>query len=340
MKYSVGYSLIALEQFNEAILKFRDNIAEIYFSWPGMGSGRANLINSQKDYQQKVNQLINDISWYAEMGIPLVMLFNANCYGGEAMSLELAESVIETLRFVQKEVTTLSAITTASPFLALKIKQHYPKMQIRASVNMRIRTINAMEYLSDRFDFFYIAKEMNRKIEALKVLQSWAVAHQKQIGILVNSGCLNDCPNQTFHDNLVAHESEIKNFDSSFYQPILCRNLLINQNNWQHLLSNSNWIRPEDMYEYQEMFPTVKLATRLHTNPFMLIGSYSHEVHHGNILDLMEPGFSEIIYPYIIENNKFPKGWSSCSYSKEDSSLMLIEVLKKVCIREVPSIIN
>lgn len=330
MKYSVGYSLIAVEQFNEAVLKFRDHIAEIYFSWPGMESGRANIFSTHEDNQQKVTQLINDISWYTDMNIPLVMLFNANCYGGEAISRNLAESVIDTIRFVQNEVAVLSAVTTASPFIALKIKEHYPEIQVRASVNMRICTIDAMEYLSDRFDFFYITKEMNRKIDALKVLQSWADAHQKRISILVNSGCLNNCPNQTFHDNLVAHESELKNYDPSYYQPILCRNLLVHQDTWQHLLSSSNWIRPEDMSEYQEMFPMVKLATRMHANPLMVIGAYSHEIHHGNVLDLMEPGFSEIIYPYILENKKFPKGWSSYVHSREDSSSVLKEILKKI----------
>ena len=329
MKYSVGYSLIAVEQFNEAVLKFRNQIADIYFSWPGMESGRANLVNNQEDYRQKVNQLINDISMYSEMGIPLVMLFNANCYGGEAISTELVKKIIDTIRFIQKEVTGLFAVTTTSPFIALKIKEHFPEIQVRASVNMRISTIEAMEYLSDRFDFFYIAKEINRELDALKVLKNWADAHKKQISILVNSGCLNNCPNQTFHDNLVAHEAEIKNNDPS-YQPILCRNILTRQNNWRRLLLNSNWIRPEDLEEYQDMFPVVKLATRMHSNPYIVISAYSRSQHNGNILDLMEPGFSQSIYPYILENRKFPKGWSCSIHSEEDSVSILTEVIGRI----------
>jgi collagenase-like PrtC family protease len=328
MKYSVGYSLIAEQQFNEAISSFKDHIAEIYFSWPGMKSGRASIVYNNEDYQQKVTKLIDDLSRYNNMGIPLTMLFNANCYGGEAISKQLEKSVIETIEFVQDKVACLKAVITASPFIASKIKLHFPNIQIRASVNMRINTTFAMEYLSDRFDFFYVAKELNRDIIALKNIKAWATAHGKQIGILVNSGCLNNCPNQTFHDNLVSHESEIENYDASYYQPVLCRNFIANQKNWHFLISGSNWIRPEDIMEYQEIFQTVKLATRMHSNPFMVIGAYSHGAHYGNILDLMEPGFSGILYPYILDNRKFPKKWSSGGANyKEDSSLLLEKVL-------------
>ncbi len=330
MKFSVGYSLIAREQFNEAIDTYRENIAEIYFSWPGMGSGRANILHSQEEYDPKVNTLVGDLSAYARMGIPLVMLFNANCYGDKAVSRELMQEVFETIDHVQTQAGRLQAITTASPFIAKKVKQQYPGIQIRASVNMRINTAFAMDYLSDRFDFFYLAKELNRDIQKLKELKSWAASHDKQVGILVNSGCLNNCPNQTFHDNLVAHEGELNGFDPSYYQPVLCRRLLVDTKNRHYLLSESNWIRPEDIDEYRELFRMVKLATRMHLNPFMVIGAYSRATHRGNTLDLMEPGFSEILYPHMIANNQFPKGWSMNIHSKEESIAILSELVKSV----------
>jgi hypothetical protein len=330
MKFSVGYSLIAREHFNEAILTFRDHVAEIYFSWPGMESGRADIVKNEEDNLGKVRVLINDLSVYKEMGIPLVMLFNGNCYGGKAISVELNQKVIDTIEYIQKEVGSLYAVTTASPFIASKVKEHYSELQVRASVNMRINTTFAMEYLSDRFDFFYLAKEVNRNIEKLKELKSWADSRKKQVGILVNSGCLNNCPNQTFHDNLVAHEFEMRNFDPTYFQPVLCRRLLALRENWQYLLSKSNWVRPEDINEYQEMFQIVKLATRMHVNPFVVIGAYSRASHRGNILDLMEPGFSEILFPYIIENKQFPKEWSSGMHLKENLSSLLEKVLKKI----------
>ena len=264
------------------------------------------------------------------MGIPLVILFNANCYGEKAVSRELMQEVIETIDHVQTKAGRLQAITTASPFIAKKIKQQYPGLQIRASVNMRINTAFAMEYLSDRFDFFYLAKELNRDLEKLKELKTWAGSHGKQIGILVNSGCLNNCPNQTFHDNLVAHEGELNGFDPSYYQPVLCRRLLSAKKNRYYLLSESNWIRPEDIDDYRDIFTMVKLATRMHINPFMAIGSYSRASHRGNILDLTEPGFSEILYPYILENIRFPKGWSLNIHSEKESIAMLPELVISV----------
>ena len=41
------------------------------------------------------------------------------------------------------------------------------------------------------------------------MLKAWADANGKSLHFLVNSGCMNYCSGQSFHDNLVAHEAEI-----------------------------------------------------------------------------------------------------------------------------------
>ena len=329
MKFSVGYSLIDNYRFNEAVEDFSDSISEIYFSWPGIPSGRSsNIPSGQRDME--IERLLCDLSRYSGMGLPLVILFNGNCYGSEAVSSELIKKNVEIVDTVCSKAGKLSSITTASPFIASKMKELFPDLQIRASVNMRIAKTEAMEYLKDNFDFFYIAKELNRNIVQIKEMKTWASQNDKKIGLLANSGCLNYCSNQTFHDNLVAHESELKDFNTEYYQPIQCRKFLQNRKNWKHLLSSSNWIRPEDLGFYEELFESVKLATRMHFNPYMVIAAYSSAVHKGNILDLTEPGFSGIISPEILENDRFPYGWSAQKCTSEEAEDLLPGLLKEV----------
>ena len=82
-------------------------------------------------------------------------------------------------------------------------------MDVRASVNMRLGTVRAMEYVSHLFDSFYIQREYNRDLDRIDELREWAGRNGKRLYMLANSGCLLWCAVQTFHDNMVAHEAEV-----------------------------------------------------------------------------------------------------------------------------------
>ena len=75
------------------------------------------------------------------------------------------------------------------------------------------------------------------------------------------------------------------------------------------MLLQNTWIRPEDLHNYEDLFDTVKLATRMHSLPGMVIDAYVRRSFFGNTLDLFEPGFSKAIAPYVINNDAFPKDW-------------------------------
>jgi collagenase-like PrtC family protease len=100
-------------------------------------------------------------------------------------------------------------ITTTSPAIAHMVKEEYPHIHLKASVNMRISTVKGMQYIAHLFDSYCVAKECNRNLPQLKELKNWAENNGKKITILANSGCMRDCSGQVFHDNMVAHEAEI-----------------------------------------------------------------------------------------------------------------------------------
>ena len=94
------------------------------------------------------------------------------------------------------------------------------------------------------------------------------------------------------------------------------------------MLLQNTWIRPEDIHHYEDLFDTVKLATRMHSLPGMVIDAYVRRQFFGNTLDLFEPGFGRALAPYIINNGAFPEDWfqkttscrkacESCGYCKE-----------------------
>ena len=75
------------------------------------------------------------------------------------------------------------------------------------------------------------------------------------------------------------------------------------------MLLENTWVRPEDIHKYEELFDTVKLATRMHSLPGMVIDAYARGRFIGNLLDLFEPGFGVALRPFIINNSAFPDDW-------------------------------
>ena len=312
MQFAVGYQLPDAEDESlvEIIADYREAIAEVYFPWADMPSGRAALATWRGDTDWTAQQqLLGDLAALRKMGLRVDLLFNANCYGGRAISRWLENQVRSVLDYLGEAVGGVDIVTTTSPFVAQVVKQHHPQVETRASVNMRIGTVKGMQYLADIFDSYHVQRDNQRNLEYLAELKSWADENAKSLVILANSGCLAFCSGQTFHDNMVAHEAEIdETINVTEWEAHTCWRFLQERANWAAILQNT-WIRPEDIRHYEGLCGVVKLATRMHARPRLVIDAYARGSFYGNLLDLCEPGFGPALAPYVIDNSRFPADW-------------------------------
>jgi hypothetical protein len=312
MKFAVGYQLPEddEEPFVEIVRDYCEHIAEVYFPWGDMPSGRAALMTRRGyTYWAGQRRLEEDLVALRDMGLQLDVLFNSNCYGGLAVSQYLVNQVVSVLDYLGELVGGVDAVTTASPAIARTVKRHFPEIEVRASVNMRIGTVQGMSYISELFDSYHVQRDFNRELTYLAGIRQWADEHGKKLYILVNSGCLRFCSGQTFHDNLVAHEQEVdETVNLTDWIPHVCWNYLRDRQNWPAILQ-ATWVRPEDLHRYESLFPVAKLATRMHARPRAVIHAYVHRRYRGNLLDLFEPGFSPAFAPYAVDNDRFPDDW-------------------------------
>ncbi len=319
MKYSVGFQLYdnGEEPFSKIVEAYKMHISEVFFAWQDIQTGRSAIAtrNGFTDWTSQ-HRLEEELRAIKALGIKLDLLFNANCYGEYAISEKLENSVVSLIEHLKSTVGGVEIVTTTSLTVAHVLKKFFPEIEVRASVNMKIGTVKGMEYLSDLFDSFHLQREYNRDIPHIKMLKGWADKNGKKLVLLANSGCFSHCSGQIFHDNLVAHEAEICEINNlKDFTPYVCWRSLKNKENWVMLLQNT-WIRPEDIHNYDGLFDTVKIATRMHSHPGMVIDAYVRRNFIGNTLDLFEPGFGRAIAPYILNNSFFPKDWftkiSSC----------------------------
>ncbi len=313
MKFHVGYqtSEPGEETFPELLYPFREQIAEVFFAWPGHASGRSPIaVRDGKLDRDAFGRFEEDLVNLRALGFKLDLLFNANCYGGDAMSEDLRKEVLAVLRRLDGTAGGADVVTTTSPAVAWILKRERPDIEVRASVNMRIGSVAGMRYLADRFDSYHICRDFNRDLARLRDLRAWADSEGKKLILLANSGCLRECSGQTFHDNLVAHESEVsrtKNLDG--FLPYTCWNYLKDPAHWPAILQ-ATWIRPEDVRRYEGLVDGVKLATRLHQRPHSVIGAYVRGAcFEGNLAELFEPGFSPLLAPKVLDGRRFPADW-------------------------------
>lgn len=301
MKFTVGLQYTN-DAFLDCILEAREHISEVYFAWGDFPNGRSNqLQNAHFTPWELQNRQMEVLQKLSQNGIGLNLLFNANCYGAESQSRAFFNKIGQTVDYISSAYG-LKSVTTTSPLIAKFVKNNFEGLEVRASVNMEIGTVQGMDYLAEYFDGYYMKRELNRDFAAIETLSGWCRENGKKLHLLANSGCLNHCSAHNFHDNLVAHESEIAKMDNAYNFAGICKEYLKSEAHYRSLIEDTNFIRPEDIRKYEPYFDTVKLATRVHRNPCMVLNSYVRGRYSGNILEILEPAHS--IYPYVIENGE------------------------------------
>ena len=300
MKFAVGYQYRNTgELFSEMLADYQQHLSEVYFAYPGFASGRPDHGAASANAAE---QLEYELSRIRQMNIKLDLLLNGNCYGAWAISDRFYREIAQLLERLSFVDLLPEIVTTTSPFVAQCIRQLDQAIEIRASVNMRIDSLTALDYLLEKFDSFYLRRDLQRDLDTVKRFADWSKGHNKKLCLLVNSGCLRNCPYQTFHDNLVAHDAELREVrNRQDFMPHLCWERYHSGSNLEDFL-RSSWIRPEDIKHYAPFCHTMKLATRQHSNPRMILGAYCSERFDGNVLDLTEPCYAQAFAPRILDN--------------------------------------
>ena len=284
------------QPFTAVCERFLPRIREVFFAWPGVTASRPD----EAWTRERRAQIISDLAWARKNGVELDTIFNANCYGDIAMSPALADHVSE--KFAEMDACGLfpEHLTTTSPFIATVVRQRFPSVKIRLSVNTDITTENALGYMTELFDSFYIGLNEHRRLDDVRRMSDWARAHGKVACLYVNSGCLRNCPFHQFHNNLHGHnrmrQSEAgSTFDFSVFR---CRTNY-ERGRFEDFIRGL-WIRPEELAVYEPFVGVVKLATRRHPDPEAVIKAYATYSYHGDLAALTDPFFR---FPTTIDND-------------------------------------
>ena len=307
-KFAVGHFLTREPDDPKSFLalakRYAPRLREVYFSWPGLMNGRP-YIRQGGDEEERV---ISDLKYCREHGMKLDLLANATCYGESACTEEQRLQLAGIIERLASAGLYPEIITTTSPYIAKLFKTNYPDMEIRASVSMRLRNTLAFEYLAPLFDSYYICRDVQRDLPTFHRMAAWCRDHGKKLCMLVNSGCVRNCPWQVFHETLHAHDffgalPEMYSQGMDF----ICRSVF-KSGRFVDFLRGS-WIRPEDVSVFEPELESIKLSTRQVPYPFEIVEAYLNGSYDGNLVHLMDPYQSAFFRPNRIDNKSFPADW-------------------------------
>ena len=186
---------------------------------------------------------------------------------------------------------------------------NFPDIEVRASVNMRLRNTLALEYLAPFYDSYYICRDVQRDLPTFRKMAAWCRDHGKKLCMLANSGCVRNCPWQVFHETLLAH-----NFVKTFMEMnnenlgLVC-NQIFSRKSLRANFLRCTWIRPEDVPVFEPELETIKLSTREAKYPLEIAEAYLNGSYDGDLLRLMDPIHTFGFRPYRVDNKSFPADW-------------------------------
>ena len=166
-------------------------------------------------------------------------------------------------------------------------------------MNGRVHGHLGFEYIDELFDSFYASREHQRDLGYMQELSAWAKAHGKVMGYQANSGCLRQCPFQTFHDNLHGHNRLRQSGvgEKFVFSVFRCRTNYA-RGNYEDFL-RATWIRPEDLPRYESLAEIVKIATRRHPDPEAVLRAYATYSYDGDLAAITDPCFT---FPHRVDN--------------------------------------
>ena len=307
-KFAVGHFLTGKpddpKSFPELARRYADRLREVYFAWPGLANGRPTGL--RKEHEEE--RIISDLKYCREHGMKLDLLANATCYGETAVTEEQRLQLVGIIERLDSAGLYPEIVTTTSPYIAKLFKVTFPDIEIRASVSMRLRNTLAFEYLAPLFDSYYICRDVQRDIPTFRMIAAWCRENGKKLCMLVNSGCMRNCPWHVFHETLQAH-----NFGGIFSEmynqrlDLVCHSVFRSGHFVDFL--RCSWIRPEDVHVFEPELETIKLSTRQVKYPFEIVEAYLNASYDGDLLHLMDPHHGFFFRPNRIDNKSFPADW-------------------------------
>lgn len=303
MKFSIGYNNDI--KLLDLLDVYKDNIEALYFPIPYQYSGSGRHISQKSNYINEIPKLIKKCN---SLNIKSQLLLNATCEGKRGLEKNFFSRIINYLQKLKN--LGLKSVIVTNPVYISEIKEQIKGIEIESSVNCYVKTVEQALYLRDLgVDILTIDRDINRNIPLIKEIRNKTGL---KIRILLNEGCLRNCPFRKMHYNFIAHtrlKSKAKKIGGIFFE------------RWGAKIFSKNpakvfsipFIPPDALKYYLPFVDYFKISGR--DNPTssieFFLKAYINQDFKGNLLKILDSPcasyFAFIDYGALLKNNFFEK---------------------------------
>lgn len=193
----------------------------------------------------------------AAEGIGFLYVMNATCAGNSELSEEGRWKILQRCQWLCE--LGASGVTLANPYVVELVRRSFPELEVHVSVLAGVDSPRKASFYRDLgVTGIYLAPEVNRDFRRLRSIRR---AVDCRLSVLVNEGCLLQCPLTQYHANVISHSGEsIAGRYHVDYCYFKCSQLKAAAPA-EYL--QMPWIRPEDLGRYEELgIDYAKLAGR------------------------------------------------------------------------------
>lgn len=190
-------------------------------------------------------------------GMKFAYVMNASCLGGAEMRDDGRTKILQRLAMIKS--LGCDAVITSNPLIMRVIKEYFPELEVHVSVLAFVDDVRKAVYFEKiGVDVIHLDPSINRDFRTLKAVRS---AVGCELSLLVNEGCLLDCPIRFYHGNIVSHMGE-SYIGSKTIDYCLLECSAIRYADTSELIK-APWIRPQDLHVYEDLgFRLFKIAGR------------------------------------------------------------------------------
>ena len=213
-------------------------------------------------------------------------LINGTCLDNLEFTKKAYRNIVEHIEWIAS--TGADMVTVTLPFLAEIVKREFPHLKVAVSSFARVQNVHLARLWKEMgADKIILPESISRDFRSLRLIRE---AVDCELELIANHCCLFQCFLDLHHRNMVSHGSQADHDCGGFapdYCKLACQRLKILK---PVELIKSTWIRPEDVFHYEEIgIDCLKLVERLRGTESLLriVHAYEKRRYDGNLVELL-----------------------------------------------------
>jgi collagenase-like PrtC family protease len=201
--------------------------------------------------------IVDQVESARAKGIGFIYVMNATTSPNAELSEEGRYRVLQRCEWLSD--IGASGVVLANPFLIELVRHWFPKLEVHVSILAEVDSVNVAKYYDDLgVALIHLAPDVNRRIPTLEAIRK---AVGCRLSVLVNEGCVFECPLRSYHASVVSNaKTSIEggyHTDYCYYSCSMWKGASVVE------FIRTPWIRPQDVSKYLDIgIDVVKIAGR------------------------------------------------------------------------------